>query len=214
MPRASLYHYTSPLSTAAVGDERDEQQRHDRQRLGAADDSITFPVSGFYNAAQYNAGCFPAGVCGSADDASGVAVVRLSVKRNADGFYWNGTSFVSSGSEVFTNAMLAAPNATSTAWDLALPLPADGGYTVHVQAKDTVGNDSAPSNTSTGAFSIDTTGPAIAREVVADATANTAGFITQGGGYYAYAQVSDGGSGVTSVSADLHTTTSGAPRLR
>jgi hypothetical protein len=299
--------------------------------------AISFPAnSAAYNAVGWGSQCEAGtvtGTCGSSSDASGVAIVRLSVQRSSDGFYWNGSSFVSSLSELFVNATLDSPNATSTTWSLALPTSAlsnGNTYTIHVQAKDTVGNDSAPTYTSTATFTYDTsapsstisfpstgpynatswnagapiagtasdpapgsglanvqvsiqkvggnywngssfgsaseqlftasgtsswslafaasnfatagggdgsymvrsyatdhagntqatatsqtftydnTAPTISREVVADATANSAGFIKQGGTYYAYAQVSDATSGVFSVSADLHTTTTGA----
>ena len=66
-----------------------------------------------------------------------------------------------------------------------------------------------PGNT-TQTYVKDAAAPTISREVVADATANTAGFIKQGGTYFAYAQVTDSGSGVASVNADLNSTTTGA----
>lgn len=120
--------------------------------------SISFPGSGFHSAANYNAGCSPTGTCGSANDATGVSIVRVSVLQASSGKYWDGSSF-NNASETFTNATLASPGSTSTNWDLPLALPSDGSYTIHVQAKDTLGNDSAPNNTSSGTFSIDTTTP-------------------------------------------------------
>jgi len=173
--------------------------------------SITFPVSGHtYTASGFNAGCSPVGICGAATDPSGVASVSVSVLQASSGLYWNGTSFAAAA-ETFAAATLGSPNGTSTGWSYPFALPADGSYTVHVQASDTLGNQqSGAGYADTATFTIDTTGPTISRTVVADATADTAAFITQGGTYYAYAQVADPGSGVNTVSADLHTTTSGA----
>jgi len=121
--------------------------------------SIVFPIDGAsLDAVAYGSGCVPAGICGSASDPSGVAAVRVSVQREGGG-YWTGTGF-DGFSEYFQDATLLLPSATSTSWSLPLPLPLDGRYIVHVTARDTVGNDSAPTPTSTSAFSIDTQGPA------------------------------------------------------
>src|SRR5205823_10047855 len=125
--------------TSSTADSNSLQVQNDSS---APSTSITFPVSAFYNATQYNAGCLPTGICGTATDTSGVAVVRVSIQKDAGGPYWDGSGF-NSVSEVFNSASLLTPNATSTSWDYALALPPDGSYTVHVEAKDTVGNDSA-----------------------------------------------------------------------
>jgi hypothetical protein len=61
-----------------------------------------------------------------------------------------------------------------------------------------------------GTANVDNTGPAIARVVIADATNNTAGYFKQGGGYFVYAQVTDVGSGVATVTGDVSNITSGA----
>src|SRR5206468_2347286 len=66
---------------------------------------------------------------------------------------------------------------------------------------------------STATFAIDATAPAVSRVVVADATSGTAGFVEQGGSYYTYGQVSDAGTGVSGVAADLHNVTTGATAL-
>ena len=84
----------------------------------------------------------------------------------------------------------------------------DATYTYHVSSL--LGSSWTSAAADSNSLVVDSTPPTISGEVVADATANTAGFITQGAAYYAYAQVTDGGSGVDSVSADLHTTTTGA----
>ena len=178
--------------------------------------TITFPPSGTYNALSWAAGCAPsgAGICGTASDSgrgnNGVTSVEVSIKNSA-GAYWTGSSF-SGVTETF-NAVTAggtASGAGTANWFYSFTPPADDSYTVHVRATDTIPNTTQPGFYTATTFTYDTAGPSIAREVVADATANTAGFITQGGGYYAYAQVTDTGSGVSSVTADVQTTTTGA----
>ena len=119
--------------------------------------TISFPANGgLYNSVTYGAGCVPTGICGTATDATGVDTVRVSV-QGSNG-YWTGTDYTGF-SEFFIDATLASPGATSTSWTFALALPPDDSYTIHVQAEDTVGNDSAPTNTSTATFTIDTTVP-------------------------------------------------------
>jgi hypothetical protein len=123
--------------------------------------SITFPPdSSSDGALAYNNGCFPAGICGTAADASGVQSVKVSIRRNSDGSYWNGSAFGGS-TETFNTASLGTPNGTSTSWDYAFGLPADGSYTVHVQATDAAGNaQSGTTYAATTTFTIDTTAPA------------------------------------------------------
>ena len=121
--------------------------------------TVTFPLSGgIYNGVSFGAGCTPMGICGSASDTTGVDTVRVSVRRLSDGAYWDGSAYTGF-SEFFLDAVLASPGATSASWSLALPLPGDGQYTVHVQAKDTAGNDSAPAYTSTATFTVDAAPP-------------------------------------------------------
>jgi hypothetical protein len=120
--------------------------------------TLTFPSDGAaYNAIAYAAGCFPVGLCGTAQDISGVAVVRLSIQKLGSG-YWTGSGF-SGFSEVFHDAGLLSPGATSTDWSLPLTISTGGRYVVHVQASDTHGNDSAPGATSSATFTVDVDAP-------------------------------------------------------
>jgi len=104
--------------------------------------TVAFPVNASTSsAADYAAGCTPIGLCGRANDATGVRSVSVSV-RQGTGNYWGGTSF-NSRSEAYRTATLAVPNASSSAWNLALPTPTTGTYTVHVKAVDTLNTSSA-----------------------------------------------------------------------
>ncbi len=123
--------------------------------------SVTFPASGgVYKASSYSAGCTPAGLCGSAADPSGVASVRVSVKQNSTGKWWNGSSF-SPGSETFVSVTaLGTPGGTSTSWRYTLALPPDDTYLLHVQATDSLGNAQTGSTyAATASFTIDTVPP-------------------------------------------------------
>ncbi|MDT4936633.1 MAG: large repetitive protein, partial [Pseudonocardiales bacterium] len=137
--------------------------------------TLTFPTNGnSYNIASYGGTCFPVGVCGSATDAAGVHGVQVSIKRNSDGSYWNGSSFVSSLLELFNSANLLSPDGTSTGWDYAFTRPADGGYTVNVRATDTAGNAPGSGSYSASAtFTVDTAAPAVTLTAPANNSATT-----------------------------------------
>jgi hypothetical protein len=109
--------------------------------------AITFPVKkGVYGPATW-AGCAPAGICGTASDATGVTSVEVAVQRGT-GSYWNGTSFIASTTPVYHLAD------GTTAWSLAMSLPPDGAYTVSVRAADPAANRSNPISLS---FQVDST---------------------------------------------------------
>ena len=109
------------------------------------DTIITFPVaSGTYNDSAFDGGCSTAGgdICGTATDpvtggvASGVASVKVVVRQNSSGNYWDGSSFSS------TTAVLLPATGTTT-WSLAFPatnFPDEGDYTIVSIATDAVGN--------------------------------------------------------------------------
>ncbi len=78
----------------------------------------------------------------------------VSIKRNSDGFYWNGSSFFNNGPTPIFNAATG-----TTSWNYAFALPADGSYTVQSLAKDAAGATEA---LGTGnIFTIDTVAPAL-----------------------------------------------------
>ncbi|MGH9154703.1 MAG: beta strand repeat-containing protein [Acidimicrobiales bacterium] len=124
--------------------------------------SVTFPAdASTVGATAYAAGCAPAGVCGAAGDpGSGVSSVKVSI-RQGSGNWWGGSAF-DQAAETFVPATLATAGATSTAWRYPLPLPAAGGYVVHVQATDVVGNaQTGTTYAATSSFTIDTAGPVV-----------------------------------------------------
>lgn len=73
----------------------------------------------------------------SSDNLSGVSKVELSIKRNRDGNYWNGTNWAQGQSW--------APQASgTTTWELAWPKTIDGSYTLQSRATDVAGNPENP----------------------------------------------------------------------
>jgi hypothetical protein len=167
--------------------------------------TITFPGSGPYNAAAWDAGC-SSSICGTASDTggSGLQEVEVSIRR-ASGNYWNGsTSMFDSASQVWNLA-----TGTST-WDYAFPstnFPADDEYTVEVRATDNASNVQSPTTTRT--FDLDTTAPVVDASVIAATTGtNPEGFVKQGGTYRVFANVSDA-TALASVTADVSFITAG-----
>jgi hypothetical protein len=117
--------------------------------------AVTFPTTGAYTNASWDAGCSTAGgdTCGTASDGtgSGVSSVTISLRNGTtSGNYWNGTGF-SSSTEIFLSA-----TGTST-WSFSFPatnFPADGQYRIRARSTDAAGN---PSTTLTQDFTIDVT---------------------------------------------------------
>jgi len=119
--------------------------------------TLTFPANGsYYNAAGWTAGCSTVGVCGTASDPVGVTSVGVAALQQSSGKYWNGSSF-SSSSRAF-NAAAITPSAT-TPWSYALARPADGIYTLYVEATDSLGNTTSTANLTTTQFTIATVAP-------------------------------------------------------
>ncbi len=121
----------------------------------APSSTASFPAaSGSYTAAEWDAGCTPAGLCGTySDSGSGVVDVEVSIRRGS-GNYWNGSGFASA-SEVWNDATFAAGDWT---YDFdSSDFPADGSYTVRLRARDDAGNIEGAS---TRTFTYDATLPA------------------------------------------------------
>ena len=116
--------------------------------------TVTFPVAAvLYGTASWTAGCATAGFCGTATDNSGAGLqkVELTIRQGA-GNYWNGGAF-SSAAPVFVLA------SGSSSWSYAFPaaaFPADGPYTVQMQATDNLNGVGTLSSTT---FTVDQTPP-------------------------------------------------------
>lgn len=118
-----------------------------------------------------------------------------------------------------SEASITAVSGSGSSYTVTATTGADGALGLNLVDDDSITDAAGNALGGTGAgngdftgqgYLVDKTAPAISRETVADASANTDGFIKQGGGYYTYAQVDDSGSGVAAVSADLHNLTGGA----
>ncbi len=66
--------------------------------------AVTFPLTG----TTYNAAGGSGAITGTSNDASGVQLVRVSIRQAGSGNYWNGSSY-SAGTETFANATLGTP---------------------------------------------------------------------------------------------------------
>jgi hypothetical protein len=117
------------------------------------DVAISFPEEGGnYRAETWDGGCAAPGICGTATDNSGEGLdkVEVSIRRDTDNAYWNGTEF--EGSEQFHLA-----DGTTT-WTFLFPasnFPTDASYTVSGRVTDNAGNSTNALRT----FKIDRDGP-------------------------------------------------------
>jgi hypothetical protein len=113
--------------------------------------TIAFPKDG----AAYLPAAWTGAIAGTASDGSGAGVqrVEVSIQQVSDGMYWGGTSFDQSTEYYLT--------ATGTgAWTVsfvAANFPADGQYTVHARATDTVGNVAAGATSTFSYYSLPAT---------------------------------------------------------
>ncbi|HVD16304.1 MAG TPA: hypothetical protein VNK73_17885, partial [Actinomycetota bacterium] len=128
--------------------------------------TLTFPQdAAAYNASGWSGGCVPVGFCGSASDPSGVTSVALSVRQASTGLWWGGSAF-NQASETFVAAT------GTTTWSLAFARPADGSYTVHVRATDTLANTTPAGSYTAATFTTDTVTPALQSLQLFDSNAN------------------------------------------
>jgi hypothetical protein len=118
--------------------------------------AITFPAqNGSYNSAGWTGRCGQAtGACGTVSDTSGVSAVQVSIRQNASGRYWTGSSFTATAETYLTTSL------SKGAWFYALPTPTpDGAYTLHLRATDSLGNATPQASPSAASFSILTAKP-------------------------------------------------------
>jgi PKD repeat protein len=94
---------------------------------------------------------FPISLTGSATDDRGVASVKVSLQDRDTGRYLqpNGTMAAAVATR---DATLTSPNATSTAWSLALSLPTGGNWTFTAVSYDTVGQQDPSTSGATGTY--------------------------------------------------------------
>jgi hypothetical protein len=88
----------------------------------------------------------------------------------------------------------------------------EGAKSFTVNATDNLGTIS--SNSGNGSVTIDNTAPGVTNPAVGPSSGVSVGFLKQAGGYYVYANASDGsGSGVASVTANVSNLTTGAANV-
>jgi hypothetical protein len=121
----------------------------------APTNTITFPANGAsYNSTRWSSGgCSSSNrICGTAADSNaGLSNVTVTVLRQSDGRYWNGSTWVTSSSSVTATG--------TTSWYISFSTSAltnGTTYTVSARALDAAGN----STTTTSVFTYDTTAPA------------------------------------------------------
>ncbi len=104
---------------------------------------FTFPVSAQYGTAAWNAGCNNSGglICGVASDAApgAVSTVMLTIRRNSDNRYWNGSAGTSTSqwSSSVQNLTAGGTNAWYQGFTTA-SLQNGVTYTIVATAKDTL----------------------------------------------------------------------------
>lgn len=88
-----------------------------------------------------------------------------------------------------------------------------GGYLIgggaHLSMALLTDSENDPSTFTTAASFGDSTAPTVANSVISKTTPYVPGYIRQGGTYYVYANVTDAGSGVATVTANVSTVTTG-----
>ena len=131
--------------------------------------AVTFPANGSsYNATTWTAGCSPtARLCGTAaDTGSGIASVRMTIRRSNNSQYWTGSAWQSA------SATITATGTTAWSVPLATSQLTNGvTYTVTSWSVDATGNLSA--NT-VRTFTYDTAAPTTSAASIVTANKNGA----------------------------------------
>lgn len=114
--------------------------------------AITFPgAPPRFNTAHWNVGCPVIGICGTSSDAlSGVASVGVTVQRQSDNRYWDGSTWVV-GSVSLTPTGIATWSVPLTASNLSNGV----SYLITARATDVAGNSATAAKT----FTYDISGP-------------------------------------------------------
>ncbi len=99
---------------------------------------------------------------------------------------------------------MPTPIGSSGSANITVTIPAgtsNGSHTVYA-----VGSGGS---TASASILVDSVAPTVTAAAIAKTQGGTAGFVKQGGTYYVYANVTDGGSGVATVTANVSTVTTG-----
>ncbi|MEX2587386.1 MAG: Ig-like domain-containing protein [Actinomycetota bacterium] len=121
---------------------------------------------------------------------------------------FNGTAEAGSTVTIFAEtAQVGSGVATDGAYSIQVSTLSEGEHSITAQATDAAGNTSPAS----GALlvTVDTTAPEVTSTVIAKPNGFLAGSIKQAGSYYVYANITETGAGVSSVTADVTTVTTG-----
>jgi len=114
-------------------------------RLGASASDSAPPTGTVAEPAVSAAVPPPVKLAGTAADDTGVAAVRLGIRQNATGLYWNGTDWQSTAVKV--SATLANQDGTSTTWSYVLDSSAPGAYGFSTDITDVAGNSASGTDT-------------------------------------------------------------------
>jgi hypothetical protein len=140
-------------------------------------------------------------VSGTASDNIGVQSVALTIQRQSDHKYYDGSEFVDDETTV------DAGGTTEWSYDLGSEISADGTYAVSIKVTDTAGNTKEAivphpdRETTEVSYTVDTTAPDISAESLNDAT-NDDDTISDGDTVEVTATVSDDTSGIDAVTVD------------
>jgi hypothetical protein len=100
----------------------------------------------------------------------------------------------------------------------SVPSPIPGGGSANITVTIPVGTANGShtvyavgsgGSTASASIIVDSVAPSVTAAAIAKTQGGTAGFVKQGGAYYVYANVTDGGSGVATVTANVATVTTG-----
>lgn len=166
--------------------------------------TISHPSTGSnLNDASYIAGCGTASteeICGTASDPSGISTLKISIREESTGKYWNGAA-------AFNDATESLFDVTGTAnWTYAILASkfTETSYTIRVVGTDTLSNTSATTST----FRMDRTAPTAAITFpVSGSSYNAAGYEAGCGtattGDLCGTAADSGGSGLATVKVSI-----------
>ena len=164
------------IALAAVGVHLPDPLAQSHTRKPAISATITAPPNGAtVNASTYRSGCRGrGGLCGTIKTTARVTSVTVSIRSNATRRYWGvvkvkvqksrakaPTKVRWSFSASRQTYLAATHNAVKggATWSYALPLPPDGGYTVHLLARDARGHAIRAAHPFTATFTVLTATP-------------------------------------------------------